>query len=279
MIKKIVYGIVVLICISSCTPLRKIPLSPKLVESSALIKHQDVFLTINDSDNAPIVFVFNEKGEVVHECHIKNVKNNDWEALAYDGGDYLFIGDIGNNNNNRKNLAILKVKMSDVLEKDSVEVEMISYRYSDQTTFPPSKELLYYDAEAMIIKDNEILIFTKNRTVPFDGISKVYRLPNQPGNHVAQFLYNIQLPSTHWIEESITDAYYFEGELYLLTYSKIYKYVWQDEIWIQKEEKLHTSITQKEGIAVDKKWIYITDEDNSNFFNGKKGNYLYRIIK
>lgn len=279
MLKNTIHILILLLFISSCSTSHKVLLSKKLIESSALINHQNLFLTINDSDNAPIVYVFNKEGKVIHECYIINVKNNDWEALAFDGKDNLFIGDIGNNNNNRKNLAVLKLNINEVMTRDTLEPKIITFRYGDQTAFPPSQDSLYYDAEAMIIQNDNILIFTKNRTVPFDGISKVYSLPTEPGDYIANYIYNIQLPPTHWIEESVTDAYYFEGELYLLTYSKIYTYKWQDETWVQTDERLHTSITQKEGIAVDKKWIYITDEDNLNFFNAKSGNYLYRIKK
>lgn len=277
MIRYIASVVVSLIFFSACAQQKMIPLPVELTESSALIKHKDLFFTINDSDNEPIVFVFNEEGKIVHQCFIKNVVNYDWEALAYEGGEHLYIGDIGNNLNNRKDLSINKVKMEDILTKDTIEAEKIYFYYPDQKEFPPQKSELHYDAEAMIVKGNEILIFTKNRTVPFDGISKVYSLPTASGKYEAKHLYNLQFPPTHWIEECITDANYFEGELYLLTYSKIYKFVWENDKWTQKEERLHASITQKEGIAVDKNWIYITDEDNVNFFKAKKGNYLYRI--
>ena len=255
---------------------KKVTLPPALVESSALIKHKCLFLTLNDSGNKAKIFVFNNKGKIKHSCVINNATNLDWEALAYDGETFLYIGDIGNNENKRKDLIIYKVKMKDVLEKNSVEAVKISFNYPEQRTFPPQESELYYDAEALIVKDDQLMIFTKNRTVPFDGVSKIYSLPIKAGTYDAHLEVNLNLLPTNWKEESITDANYFEGELFILTYSKIYKLIWENDKWIQKKQYLLDSWTQKEGIAVDKKFIYLTDENESGIFTG---NYLYKLKK
>src|SRR5690554_112121 len=252
------------------------PLPSKLVESSALIKYKSSFITLNDSGNEPKLYIFNKKGEITHTCFIKGASNVDWEALAYDGLTYLYIGDIGNNENKRKDLAIYKVKLKDVLDKDTVTAETILFSYPEQYLFPPYKSGLYYDAEALIVKNDKLLIFTKNRTVPFDGVSKVYTLPTKPGEYQAQIQKDLNLLPTNWREESITDAAYFKGELYILTYSKIYMYTWENDTWKQQKEYLHDSWSQKEGIAVDKKHIYITDENPMSIFSN---NYLYRLKK
>lgn len=251
-------------------------LPAELVESSALVKYKCSFLTLNDSGNDAKIFVFNKKGKIKHTCFIQNATNIDWEALTYDGNEFLYIGDIGNNANKRKDLAIYKVRMDDVLEKDTVKAEKISFHYPQQTNFPPSEPRLYYDAEALIVIDNQLMIFTKNRTVPFDGVSKIYTLPTTPGTYEAKIQNDLKLPSTNWREESITDATYYEGELFILTYSKIYKLSFEGDTWVQKKEYLHDSWTQKEGIAVDKKFIYLTDENESGIFTG---NHLYKLKK
>ncbi len=257
-------------------------LPSELIESSALVKYKCSFLTFNDSGNEAKIFVFNKKGKVTHTCFIKNATNVDWEAMAYDGNEFLYIGDIGNNENKRKDLAIYKVRMEDVLQKDTVKAEKISFHYPEQKEFPPKEPSLYYDAEALVVKENvlgenELLIFTKNRTVPFDGISKVYSLPINPGKYQANLVTNLHLPATNWREESITDAtLYNQDELYLLTYSKVYMYKYENQKWVQKKEYLHDSWTQKEGIAVDRKFIYLTDENESGIFTG---NYLYKLRK
>ena len=255
----------------------KITVLPKaLVESSALIKYKCHFITLNDSGNEPKLFIFNKKAEITHTCFIKNAENIDWEALTYDGETYIYIGDIGNNDNKRKDLTIYKVKMEEVLEKDTIAAEKIFFSYPEQYQFPPYKTALYYDAEALIVKDKKLFIFTKNRTVPFDGISKVYALPTESGEYQASLQKDLKLLPTNWREESITDASYYDGELYILTYSKIYMFKWENEEWVQKKEYLLDSFSQKEGIAVDKKFIYITDENATGIFSN---NYLYRLKK
>jgi hypothetical protein len=252
------------------------PLPPDLVESSALIKYKRSFITLNDSGNEPKIYLFNKKSEIIHTCFIKGADNVDWEALAYDGQTYLYIGDIGNNENKRKDLTIYKVKLEDVLEKDTVNSEKIVFSYPEQSLFPPYQSALYYDAEALIVKADQLFIFTKNRTVPFDGISKVYALPTEHGEYQAHLQKDLNLLPTNWREESITDAAYFDNELYILTYSKIYMFTWENDTWMQQKEYLTDSWSQKEGIAIDKRFIYLTDENPTSIFSN---NYLYKLKK
>ena len=251
-------------------------LPSELVETSALVKYKCSFLSLNDSGNASKIFVFNKRGKIKHTCFIENAENLDWEALTYDGEAFLYIGDIGNNANKRRDLVIYKLELDKVLKNDTSKAEKIEFSYSEQTNFPPEETELYYDAEALIVKDNQLIIFTKNRTVPFDGISKMYTLPTKAGTYVANFEGDLHLLPTNWREESITDATYFEGELFVLTYAKIYKLIWENGMWTKKKEYKHDSWTQKEGIAVDKKFIYLTDENESGIFSG---NYLYKLKK
>ncbi len=262
------------ISISCFSQVKLTQLPPELKESSALLKHKNVFLTINDSDNAPIVFVFNNKGEITHTSFIKNVINWDWEALAYDGKEYLYIGDIGNNLNQRKDLTIYKVRMDDVLENDTIEdVTKILFSYPEQKAFPPDSSQLYYDAEALIFKDDSLFIFTKNRTVPYDGISKIYSLPIESGVYQAQFDGEFHLSSTNWLESSVTDANYYNNRLFLLTYSKAIVFEYKKGEWEKMKEYRHDTTTQKEGIAADDNYIYMTDEYQKIFGN----NYLYQL--
>lgn len=49
-------------------------------------------------------------GNLVRTITIEGVENNDWEDIAKDKNGFTYIGDFGNNDNDRKNLAIYKVK-------------------------------------------------------------------------------------------------------------------------------------------------------------------------
>lgn len=250
-------------------------LPSELAESSALIKYGDLFLTVNDSGNEPIVFAFDVKGKMVHSCKLLNAKNTDWEALAYDGKNHLYIGDTGNNKNKRKQLTIYKVEVESLLKEKQIEAEKITYSYPEQTDFPPKKSEMYYDAEALFYQNGNLIVVTKNRSVPFDGKAFLYQIPAKSGAYKAKRIGEISLGATHWMENSVTDAaFYKEETLYLLTYSKIYKFVWKNNSFHQEGDIDLDNITQKEGITVDDKYIYLTDENDFQLF---KHNYLYRL--
>lgn len=273
--------LLLLFLFTSCAHIKKLELPSELNEASGLVYYKNMLISINDSDNPPLVYFISDKGELKHQVYIQNAINWDWEALAIEG-NYLYIGDFGNNLNNREDLRIFQVALDDILEKDTVEAKTIHFSYSEQTEFPPTKANLYYDAEAMIIQNERIYIFTKNRTEPFDGISKVYSFPLKEGEHVAQFEYNLHLPSTNWHEESITDAFLHDENLYLLTYSKIYiLYQSADNKWVIQSSVQHKEFTQKEGIAVTEKGVYVVDEVSSSPFdpNPEDRNFLYRYRK
>ena len=262
--KRILLGVFLLI-FSTNTPFfaqeMMAELDEKLEESSALIVVNDsTFLTINDSGNEPIVYIFNIAGEITHSCFISNAKNIDWEALAFDGDNRLFIGDIGDNKNKRKKRTVYQVYLDEVLTQDTVESSFIHFSYAEQSAFPPQKDQLYYDAEGMIFKNDSLFIFTKNRTKPFDGIVKVYRLNLRDSIQTLGVSFELQLAETNWMEDSVTDAFYENNTLLLLTYSKIYYFDWKNQVPVQVDYKCIETVTQKEGIFMFKDVIYLTDE-------------------
>ena len=120
---------------------------------------------------------------MIHQVEVTQAKNKDWEAIACDGKS-IYIGDIGNNNNNRKDLVIYKVSTADILKSKSVKAEKIEISYQEQTAYPPELNELYYDAEGMTFYNDSLQIFTKCRTKPFDGISYQYTVSTNPGTYV-----------------------------------------------------------------------------------------------
>ncbi|NBR13680.1 MAG: hypothetical protein EBU01_03760, partial [Crocinitomicaceae bacterium] len=112
------------------------------INDSTLIAH-------NDGGNEPALYILNFKGELKKKVIIKNVKNTDWEDITYNG-DYIFIGDIGNNLNKRNKLKIHRVAIEDVLTKDSIVAQTMSFSYAEQTSYPPAKKELNFDAECLL---------------------------------------------------------------------------------------------------------------------------------
>ena len=136
---------------------------PKIInETSGLEFYNNNFITHNDSGGEPSLYVFNEEGEIVETIGLnKNpdfeIENNDWEDITNDN-KYFFVADTGNNFGNRDNLNIIRVSIGDNLMVDGI----IKISYSDQESFFPRPKHKY-DAEAIIIIDDKIALFSKDR--------------------------------------------------------------------------------------------------------------------
>ena len=136
---------------------------PKIInETSGLEFYNNNFITHNDSGGEPSLYVFNEEGEIVETIGLnKNpdfeIENNDWEDITNDN-KYFFVADTGNNFGNRDNLNIIRVSKGSNLMVDGI----IKISYSDQESFFPRPKHKY-DAEAIIIIDDKIALFSKDR--------------------------------------------------------------------------------------------------------------------
>lgn len=247
--------------IAFCQELITYPLESKLKEISGLEQlNTSTLVAINDGGNKAELYLIDFEGKPIKTVSVANATNVDWEDLAKDD-KYLYIGDIGNNNNNRKDLCIYKVKIEDVLNKSEVTAEKITFNYYDQKEFPPSKEFLNFDAEGMIAYRNAIFIFSKNRTEPFDGVCTVYSVPNVTGNHTAKYQSNFIVGDGGWWKDAITAADIFNEEVYLLTYDRVFKLNIADLKTKTSFETVFERTTQKESILViDKSTIMVADE-------------------
>ena len=148
--------------IDSAEILSKIVLPKIINETSGLEFYNNNFITHNDSGGEPSLYVFNEMGEVIETIGLnKNpdfeIENNDWEDITNDN-EYLFVADTGNNFGNRDNLNIIRVsKGTDFMVDGIIEIS-----YSDQESFFPRPKHKY-DAEAIIVIEDKIALFSKDR--------------------------------------------------------------------------------------------------------------------
>lgn len=143
---------------------------------------------IEDSGNKDHIYRVDYKGKIQRELEVKNAKNNDWEDLTTDDQGNLYIGDFGNNDNRRRNLAIYKLTRPDQEPGDKIDAERIEFRYPEQKEFPPQKDQLLYDSEAFFYRNGYFYLFTKNRARPFTGELSIYRIPLEIGSHNATLL-------------------------------------------------------------------------------------------
>lgn len=224
------------------------------VNDTTLVAH-------NDSGNDAKLFVINIKGKILHETTIKDVENIDFEDITSDGKGHLFVADIGNNENKRKDLVIYKLKTEKVLLEDEVEAKKITFSYPEQKEFPPSKKHRYYDAESLAYYKDSLYIFTKCRTDPFDGVCQVYELPTKAGNYKAKWKYSMITGKREWYLDAVTGAEYYKNELYLITYNRLMIYTLKNKQAVFKTQVPMVPLSQKEAVSVRKNgWVYITDE-------------------
>ena len=156
-----------------------IALSKKLDETSALEIVSNTLITINDSGNKPVLFYLDKKGNILNERKLDCCKNNDWESLAVDD-EFIYIADMGNNFDTRKNLSIIKIP---ILKSSNENVEVINFSYPEQKKFKRIYRRSEYDAEALISFEDKLLIFTKNKR---KKITEIYSLPKNAGNYQAK---------------------------------------------------------------------------------------------
>lgn len=227
----------------------------------------------NDSGNDAVLYLIDSNGALLREVAVP-FANRDWEDLCSDG-DTLYVGDMGNNRNDRTNLVIYKVNAAQELIGSTYET--IRFHYPDQKKFPPKKKKRFFDAEALIYKDRYLYLFTKSRVKGNYGNTKLYRIPATAGSHEAELLGTYEHCNKKlscWITGAAISP---DGtKVALLTHTEVL--VFSDfsgdhffEGTVHSYAFEHNS--QKEGITFkDNTTLYITDE----YAHGQGGN-LYEF--
>jgi hypothetical protein len=231
------------------------------------------FWTHND-DGIPVLFCVDSTGNFIESIYL-NSQNKGWEDVAFDNNKNLYVGAFGNNTNDRKDLKILKISDPESQTSQVIQPEIINFNYEDQTSFPPPPAARNFDADALIALDSSLYIFTKNRTAPFSGLTKIYRLPNREGSYKAILIDSINLGGSAMMDYWVTGADISPDRsiLALLGHSSV---------WLVsgfKGEKFSTGkivrlelghYSHKAGIAfVSNSQLYIVDEKEFGVLGGK----------
>lgn len=243
-------------------------------EASGLVITSPGKLWAHNDDGLPVLFCVDSTGKIIRSIHI-NSANKGWEALAIDKNKNVYIGAFGNNKNDRDDLRILKISNPETIEAPITNPEIINFKYEDQHTFPPPAALRNFDADAMIALDSSLYIFTKNRTVPFTGFTKIYRLPNRPGNHTATLIDSIQLGGKTMMDYWVTGADLSPDQTTLALLGHTYIWVISDFKEYQFSSGRITRLeldhyTHKAGIVfVSNNELYLVDENEMGILGGK----------
>lgn len=213
--KKFVLGFIGLFCLFLSVGLmaqedslvEKFELPEAVKETSGLIFFNNRLITHNDSGDGPTLYEIDTISQAItRTITIDNATSVDWEDIDQDD-THIYIADIGNNNGSRQDLKIYKILKSDYISSTTVTAEIISFSYEDQTDFTSSPNNTNFDAEAMAIYQDNIVIFTKNW---IDFQTNVYVIPKTVGTHTAQKVSNYDCQGL------ITGAS-INGEHFLLT--------------------------------------------------------------
>lgn len=185
---KIYLSIILILSVSvafSQNPTLLTNLDPLVSETSGLVFVNGKLWTHNDSGNEAILYCIDTAtGMVISQKTITNAINIDWEDISADG-EYLYIGDFGNNTGQRNDLKIYKVLIEELNNEfsSSINSEIINFSYNSSYYPARSKNNdTDFDCEALIVKDDSIYLFSKN------WVSKtcyLYSLPKETGTYVA----------------------------------------------------------------------------------------------
>jgi hypothetical protein len=122
--------------------------------------------THNDSGE-PVVFALDSRGSVAGQLRLAGARVDDWEAIAVaecPAGSCLYIGDIGDNDARRKQIAIYRVPEPEASASVANVSDVFYASYPDGA----------HDAEALLISnDGRLHVMTKGETGPI----ALYRFP------------------------------------------------------------------------------------------------------
>ena len=247
------------LCSIAQISLKTIKLPSQLDETSGLEYIGDNLLTLNDSGDKARLYVFSKEGDLIKNIRFYNLKNKDWEDLAADQ-DHYYIADIGNNYATRENLRIY------ILDRNLIPKGTIRIEYENQKNF--SKETLNkYDAEALTVVGDNLVLFSKNRKTLQ---SEIYTFPKLEGNYALtpSGIINTEALITSADYCKVEDlmvltGYDFEGNQYFYTIQNFNKN--RTKNYDLKKYIIPVNSAQIEAVKIiNKTEFWITSEGESN---------------
>jgi hypothetical protein len=170
----------------------------RIKESSGLALsalHNDLVYTINDRGTTPLIYAITlSTGEVVGTADISGLNVEDTESIAVDAEGTMWLGDLGDNDHVRQNVAIFS------FPEPGRGAKTISKANRYPVKFPDGP----VDVEGMLVhpSTSRIHLVSKIR----DGAGTVFELPElKPGKAATAADLKVQAPT------AVTDAAYTHG--------------------------------------------------------------------
>ncbi len=207
-------------------------LPDELTESSGLEFASDYsFWSHNDSGSMSQLVRIDTSGQILQILEIA-VSQVDWEDLTKDPDGNLYIGDFGNNSNDRVSQQVYKISSDELWSALPINVDTIEFTFGDQSAYPPLEMERHYDLESMVYLNDTLHLFTKDRSIPYQSITSAGLSDN--GNRLA--LLNA---SNIWLFTDFQGSDFFSGTVQQLQLG---------------------TFTQKEAICFYNDMLYLTDE-------------------
>ena len=145
--------------------------NPRITESSGIVasrQYPGVFWTHTDGGGGKkqLLFAINREGQTSGEFFVAGASISDWEDIAIDDQHHLFVGDIGNNNAAKTQIAVHQINEPD--PKSRTPSAKITRTW--QLRFPGAP----FDCESLFIWQTNGYVISK----VFDGErAHIYRFP------------------------------------------------------------------------------------------------------
>jgi hypothetical protein len=170
---------------------------PELSGLVASAKRAGIFWAHGDSGQTPFLYPLTGDGRSAGDpVRVGGARGVDWEDVALGPDGTLYVGDIGNNRGERKDLQILAVPEPRAGAAEAGVLRALRFRYPDQTAFPQPG----FDAEALAFAGGRLLLFTKR----VDDRSVAYALKiDAPGEQTAERV--VELAGTGMVTGAAVD--------------------------------------------------------------------------
>jgi len=159
--------------------------NPSIGEMSGIVasrRYPGVYWVHNDANNTLNIFAidrlgndiipnnlrrhyYSEKAESGKELwpglSLESATNGDWEDIALDG-DFLYIADLGNNKNTRRDMGVYVLyEPNPGFVKQSKILKFLPVRYPEQNNYPAIE--WHFDSESLFVVDGKLHFLTKHR--------------------------------------------------------------------------------------------------------------------
>lgn len=234
---------------------------PKILEeTSGLAIRNDTLWTLNDSGNEATLYAISSTGALVDSRETTRT-NIDWEDMATANGN-LIVADMGNNFGTRKNLYLLEI---DLNNGGATTLDSIPFHYPEQENFG-YQQATPFDAEGVIFIEDQLVVFTKNRSTQTTEIYTVSKT-SEAAKKIGSLAVGSLITGADYHQESNTLALtgYGKNKIQYLYVINNFTLSTISSASINQYD-LHLNEAQVEAVAIlDSKTFWITSEETTKY--------------